>query len=146
ERRAQGEFGLVSTCAAHVTEDGKGFDGQLGVWGDHQLPGLRRLAHALKAAGTVPITQLFHGGVRSPSRLTGVQPLSASPFVEAKPGFEVPRPATAEDLDRIIAAFQAAAERSRETGFEGVEIHGAHGYLLCQFLSVIHNTRTDEWG
>jgi 2,4-dienoyl-CoA reductase-like NADH-dependent reductase (Old Yellow Enzyme family) len=146
ERRAQGGFGLVSTCAAHVTRDGQGFDGELGVWGDHQLPGLARMASALHAHGAVSLVQLFHGGVRAPSRLTGLQPLSASEFVEDKPGFEVPRAATEQDIERIVSAFREAAQRSIQAGFHGVEIHGAHGYLLSQFLSRTQNLRTDAWG
>jgi 2,4-dienoyl-CoA reductase-like NADH-dependent reductase (Old Yellow Enzyme family) len=103
ERRAAGGFGLVETCAAHVSEDGKGFDGQLGVWGDHQLPGLRALAAGLAARGALGLVQLYHGGVRSPSRLIGQQPWSASSFDEAREGFERPRPATDADLERAIA-------------------------------------------
>src|SRR5262245_5791607 len=61
ERRARGGFGMIATCAAHVSEDGKGFDGQLGVWGDHQLPGLRRLAAAIGETGALGVTQLYHG-------------------------------------------------------------------------------------
>lgn len=145
-RRARGGFGLLETCAAHVEPAGQAFDGQLGVWGDHQLPGLARVAAALASHGALSVAQLHHGGVRSPSRLTGVQPLSASAFHEDKPGFEVPRPATEADLDRLIHAFRDAARRCAAAGFGGVEIHGAHGYLLGQFLSTVHNTRSDAWG
>jgi 2,4-dienoyl-CoA reductase-like NADH-dependent reductase (Old Yellow Enzyme family) len=146
ERRARGGFGLVSTCAAHVLAEGKGFDGELGVWGDHQLPGLTKLAGALSAHGGLALVQLFHGGVRAPSRLTGVQPVSASEFVEDKPGFEVPRAATEVEIEHVVSAFREAAERSVRAGFHGVEIHGAHGYLLSQFLSRTQNLRTDGWG
>ncbi|MCB9684610.1 MAG: NADH:flavin oxidoreductase [Alphaproteobacteria bacterium] len=145
-RRAAGGFGLIETCAAHVDPEGQGFDGQLGVWGDHQLPGLTRLASAVREHGALPVAQLFHGGVRSPSRLTGVQPVSASVFDEGKPGFEIPRAATDEDLERFVHGFRDAARRCVAAGFGGVELHGAHGYLLCQFLSTVQNTRTDGWG
>ncbi|MEQ1504205.1 MAG: NADH:flavin oxidoreductase [Myxococcota bacterium] len=145
-RRAAGGFGLVATCAAHVTPDGQGWPGELGVWGDHQLPGLTALAAAIRERGAVPVAQLFHGGVRAPRDVTGVQPWSASAFTEDKPGFEVPRAATDDDLARIVAAFRDAAVRAARAGFGGVEIHGAHGYLLCQFLSRVHNVRTDGWG
>ena len=145
-RRAAGGFAIVETCAAHVSQDGKGFAGQLGVWGDHQLPGLTRLATDLAAHGALPLVQLYHGGVRSPSALTGQQPWSASSFDEAKPDFERPRPATAADLARVHADFVAAAQRSARAGFAGVELHAAHGYLFSQFLSSEMNTRDDEWG
>ncbi len=146
ERRAAGGFGLVETCAAHVSEDGKGFDGQLGVWGDHQLPGLRALAAGLAARGALGLVQLYHGGVRSPSRLIGQQPWSASSFDEAREGFERPRPATDADLERVHRDFVAAAMRARTAGFAGVELHGAHGYLFSQFLSRTMNLRSDGWG
>ncbi|MEZ4239523.1 MAG: tRNA-dihydrouridine synthase [Myxococcota bacterium] len=81
----------------------------------------------------------------SPSRLTGVQPISAVAFEEDSPGFEVPRPATAAELEEIVVAFRDAAVRAVGAGFRGVELHGAHGYLLGQFLSRL-NTRTDGWG
>lgn len=145
-RRAAGGFGLVSTCAAHVSEDGKGFDGQLGVWSDRHVEGLTTLAQALRASGAVPVVQLYHGGARSPSRLTGAQPWSASSFTEDRPDFEVPRPATEDDLQRVIAHFGDATARTRAAGFAGVELHGAHGYLLSQFLSTTMNTRGDGWG
>lgn len=144
--RAHGSFGIITTCAAHVSLDGQGWDGELGVFDDALLPGLKRLANALRSDGAVSLVQIFHGGVRAPSRLTGQQPFSASAFELDAKGFEVPREATVEDIERTIAAFADAARRCAEAGFDGVEIHGAHGYLITQFLGTISNTRTDEWG
>ncbi len=144
--RARGGFGIVTTCAAHVSRDGQGWDGELGVFEDSLLPGLKRLASALRSEGAVSLVQIFHGGVRAPSRLTGQQPFSASVFELDTKDFEVPREATVEDIERTIAAFAAAARRCAEAGFDGVEIHGAHGYLITQFLGTSSNTRTDEWG
>ena len=143
---ARTSFGIVTTCAAHVARDGQGWAGELGVYSDDLLPGLTRLATALRDAGTLALVQIFHGGVRAPSRLTGEQPFSASTFELDAPNFETPREATAEDIDRTIAAFAAAARRCAEAGFDGVEIHGAHGYLITQFLGTVTNTRTDAWG
>jgi len=143
---ARGSFGIVTTCAAHVARDGQGWDGELGVFDDALLPGLTRLAQALKAAGTLSLVQLFHGGVRAPSRLTGRQPWSASAFQLDAPRFETPRAATERDIEDTIAAFAAAARRCAEAGFDGVELHGAHGYLITQFLGTVTNTRTDAWG
>ncbi|MBK9754101.1 MAG: NADH:flavin oxidoreductase [Nannocystis sp.] len=146
ERRAAGGFAIVETCAAHVSPDGQGFPGQLGVWGDHQLPGLRALAAAIAGHGALGLVQLYHGGVRCPSALTGQQPWSASAFDEPRPNFERPRPATRADLGRVLADFVAAATRSAAAGFHGVELHAAHGYLFSQFLSSTMNQRSDEWG
>ncbi len=147
EARAKGGFGIVTTCAAFVSPDGRGWEGELGVHDDAMLPGLERLAGALRAHGALSLVQLFHGGVRAPSKLTGQQPWSASEHGEAgKKGFEVPRAATQQDIERTIEAFAAAAERADKAGFDGVELHGAHGYLLSQFLGSVSNTRDDEWG
>lgn len=143
---ARASFGIVTTCAAHVAKDGQGWDGELGVFDDAHVPGLTRLASALREAGALSLVQIFHGGVRAPSKLTGRQPWSASRFELDAPNFEVPRAATEDDIERTIDAFAQAARRSAEAGFEGVEIHGAHGYLITQFLGTITNTRTDRWG
>jgi len=145
-RRAEGGFGLVATCAAYVARDGKAWDGELGIDRDDQLPGLARLATRLRRAGAVGLVQLFHGGVRATARLTGAQVWSASTWHEDKPGFEVPRAATLDDIARVIERFAEAAERAERAGFDGVELHGAHGYLLSQFLSATMNPRTDGWG
>lgn len=144
--RARGGFGIVTTCAAHVSPDGQGWDGELGIFDDAQVPGLTRLADALRADGAASLVQIFHGGVRAPSRLTGQQPWSASSFELDAQGFERPRAATVADIERTIAAFGHAARRAAEAGFDGVEIHAAHGYLITQFLGTVTNTRTDEWG
>ncbi len=140
EMRADGGFGIVPTCAAHVTQDGQGWKGELGVWSDAHVPGLARVAASMKARGAVPMVQIFHGGLRADAKLTGERPWSAS---ETEGG---PRAATDDDLTRVIAAFGDAARRAHEAGMAGVEIHGAHGYLLTQFLSATENRRTDGWG
>jgi 2,4-dienoyl-CoA reductase-like NADH-dependent reductase (Old Yellow Enzyme family) len=92
------------------------------------------------------MVQLFHGGVRADTSLTGEPPWSASTWTEETPGFVAPRPATEADLARVIEQFAAAAARAEAAGFDGVELHGAHGYLLSQFLSRTMNPRTDGWG
>lgn len=144
--RIQGGFGIITTCAAHVAPDGQGWPGELGVFDDAHIPGLRRLATDIHAAGALGLVQIFHGGVRAPSALTGQQPWSASDFTLDVPGFEQPRAATEEDIARVIAQFAEAARRVAEAGFAGVEMHGAHGYLFSQFLGRKTNTRADGWG
>lgn len=144
--RAEGGFGLLCTCAAHVALDGQGWAGELGIYDDKLLPGLRTLAGTLRAQGGLALVQIFHGGARAPSSVTGQQPWSASAFTEDRPDFEPPRAATGEDILRVVSQFKAAAERAVAAGFDGVEIHGAHGYLLTQFLSTAQNLRDDAWG
>lgn len=145
-QRAEGGFGIVTTCAAHVRTDGQGWPGELGVFGDHLLPGLTDLAASIADAGSLGLVQIFHGGMRAPSSLTGQQPWSATAFQSDRPGLEVPRQATESDILETIEAFAAAAARCEAAGFGGVELHGAHGYLLSQFLGRNANTRDDEWG
>jgi 2,4-dienoyl-CoA reductase-like NADH-dependent reductase (Old Yellow Enzyme family) len=145
-RRADGGFGMVATCAAYVAKDGKAWDGQLGVDRDDDLEGLARLASRVQRGGSACIVQLFHGGVRATRRLTGEQVWSATEFHEDGPNFETPRAATEADIERVIGDFVAAAVRCEAAGFRGVELHGAHGYLLTQFLSATQNTRGDAWG
>jgi 2,4-dienoyl-CoA reductase-like NADH-dependent reductase (Old Yellow Enzyme family) len=144
EMRAKGGFGVVETCAAHIAKEGQGWRGELGVFEDRLVPGLERLAASIRAAGAIGLVQIFHGGLRSPSELTGHQPISATDFTA--PGAEPARAATEAEILRVIDQFRDAARRSSDAGFAGVELHGAHGYLLCQFLSQTMNTRTDGWG
>jgi 2,4-dienoyl-CoA reductase-like NADH-dependent reductase (Old Yellow Enzyme family) len=145
-RCADGGFGLIETCAAYVGLDGKAWDGELGIDSDDDLPALTRLAARLRRGGALAIIQLFHGGVRATRRLSGEQVWSASTWHEDAPTFEVPRPATQDDIARVIEQFAAAARRTQLAGFDGIELHGAHGYLLSQFLSATMNPRGDGWG
>lgn len=140
--RAEGGFGVVETCASHVTKDGQGWKGELGIFDDEHLPGLTRLANSLRSAGATSLVQIFHGGARADANVTGIRPLSASEEGQAP----LAREATPEDIERILEAFRDAAIRAHKAGFDGVELHGAHGYLLGQFLSASANRRTDEWG
>jgi 2,4-dienoyl-CoA reductase-like NADH-dependent reductase (Old Yellow Enzyme family) len=145
-RCADGGFGLIETCAAYVGLDGKAWDGELGVDRDDDIAGLTRLAARLRRGGGLAVVQLFHGGVRATQRLSGEQVWSASTWQEDGPTFEVPRVATPADLARVIEQFAAAAGRAQRAGFDGIELHGAHGYLLSQFLSTTMNPRSDGWG
>ena len=139
--RAKGGFGLVMTCAAHVQRIGQGFPGQLGVFSDDQLPGLTRLAAAIKAQGSVSSVQLHHAGLRSPEALIGERPVGPSPDAETNT-----RELSTEEVEQLTEDFIAAAVRSEKAGFDGVELHGAHGYILCAFLSPDTNRRTDRYG
>jgi 2,4-dienoyl-CoA reductase-like NADH-dependent reductase (Old Yellow Enzyme family) len=144
ELRAQGGFGVVETCAAHVALDGQGWPGALGVYDDRLSPGLGRLAAMFAREGALGIVQLFHGGLRSPQTLTRTVPWSASDH--RGPGVEHARAATEEDLARVVGQFRDAAVRCSGAGLAGVELHGAHGFLFGQFLSATMNRRTDRWG
>ena len=139
--RAEGGFGLTMTCASHVQAEGQGFAGQLGCFDDQHLDGLSRLSSAIHANDSVAIVQLHHAGRRSPKELIGTQPLSAGD--DEKMGA---RAMTTAEVEAMIAAFIAAAVRVEKAGFDGVELHGAHDYLICQFLNEDLNQRSDQFG
>lgn len=138
--RAKGGFGLTMTCAAHVQAKGQGFPGQLGVFGDEHLEGLTRLATAIKANGSRSAVQLHHAGNRSPKELVS-EVVSASDDPETGA-----RGLTTAEVEALVQDFVAAAIRAEKAGFEGAEIHGAHGYILAQFLSPEINKRDDRYG
>ena len=139
--RAQGGFGLTMTCAAHVQAIGQGFPGQLGVFGDQHLPGLTRLAAKIREEGSVAVAQLHHAGMRSPAELIGEPPVCPSDNAEFGA-----RAMTLAEVEQLRDDFIAAAVRCEKAGFQGVELHGAHGYVLAQFLSPEVNQRTDRYG
>ena len=144
-RRADGGFGIVTTAASHVMENGQGWHGEMGVWGDHHIPGLTRLAQGLRERGATSLVQIFHGGMRAPAELIGCTPISAS-INNENTGNEAAREMTSDEIEEMIEAFAAAAERCEKAGMDGVEIHGAHGYLIDQFFWEGTNQRTDSYG
>jgi len=137
--RAEGGFGMTMTCGSHVQPVGRGFFGQLGCWSDDHIPGLSRLAAAIRAAGSISALQLYHAGER------------AEPF----PGEKIVAPwenekknvraLTTDEVGQALDDFIQSAIRAEKAGFDGVEIHGAHGYLPAQFLDK-RNQREDGYG
>jgi len=136
--------GLVIVEAAAVQPDAVLNARSLGLWEDAQVPGLARIAQAIKGAGVPAVLQLVHGGARSHREDPGAERVGPSP-VALVPG-PAPRELTEAELHEIIRAFAGAAARAARAGFDGVEIHAAHYYLLSQFLSPRSNQRTDRWG
>ena len=139
--RAQGGFGLTMTAAAHVQAIGQGFPGQVGIFSDVHVPGLARLAGDIRKAGSLGVVQLHHAGMRSPAALIGEAPVCPSEDTDTGS-----RALTLDEVHQLRDDFIAAAVRADKAGFDGVEIHGAHGYVLCQFLSAETNRRTDAYG
>lgn len=139
--RAVGGFGSTMTAAAHVQAVGQGFPGQIGIFSDIHLEGLTRLAAAINETGSVSIAQLHHAGNRAPADLVGTAPVCPSDDPETGA-----RALTGEEVEEAIEAFVAAAVRAEQAGFHGVELHGAHGYLICEFLSPELNRRSDAFG
>ena len=139
--RARGGFGLTMTAAAFVERAGQAWVGQLGVSSDEHLRGLELLAHGVRSAGGISAVQLHHGGLRADASVSG-RPLVA-PWADPRAGA---RALTTDEVRQVVADFAAAAERVERAGVDGVEIHGAHGYLLCQFLDPVRNQRDDGYG
>jgi len=155
--RAAGGTGLVIAEATAVWPEGRISPGDLGLWSDDHIPGLRRITDFIHEQGSVAGIQLAHAGRKASCALPweGGKQLdlknggwetvapSAIPF---SPGERAPGMADGICIERIISGFREAAVRAAIAGFKVVEIHSAHGYLLHEFLSPISNTRTDEYG
>lgn len=145
-RRSDG-VGMVITACAYVTLSGKGFPGELGADRDEMIPSLQRLASAIKSKGAKAILQIFHGGRECPPNLVpNGDVVSAGAFSSKQNGGVVPRELTDSEVMSIISAFGEATRRAIEAGYDGIEIHGANGYLIQQFFSPHSNRRDDRWG
>ncbi|MEH7122661.1 NADH-dependent flavin oxidoreductase [Bacillus sp. JJ1773] len=150
KERANG-VGTIITACAYVSKNGKGFDGQMGIDHDGIIDGLSKLADVIHSGGAKGVVQLYHGGRLAVPRLipTGetVSASAVAPLVDR--GFynieQTPRALTTEEVYKIIKYFGDATRRTIEAGFDGVELHGATGYLLQQFVSPHSNQRTDEF-
>src|SRR3990167_8826758 len=141
-RRAEGGIALVTTEATAVDASGAPFPVALRADDDGMLEGLRRVAEAVHAHG-VPISmQLYHAGRQMSLRVSGRQPVAPSaipcPMVR-----ELPRALEGEEIPALVERFAEAAARAREAGFDAIELHGSHGYLIHQFLTPLANQRTD---
>jgi 2,4-dienoyl-CoA reductase-like NADH-dependent reductase (Old Yellow Enzyme family) len=123
---------------------------ELGVYDDRFLPGLQRLANTLHDAGALVSVQLGHGGSRARRAVSDETPIAPSRIptsvYEIEPETVVPSEMSADRIEQTTLAFVEAARRAGRAGFDLVELHGAHGYLISQFLSPAENTRTDEYG
>jgi len=155
--RAVGRAGLVMVEATAVTPEGRISPGDLGIWTDAHMEPLRRIACFVKQQGSVPGIQLAHAGRKASTQRPweGGQPLTctngawatfAPSSIPFAPNFPTPVELTIDQIGGIVEAFSAAAKRSLEAGFEIVEIHGAHGYLINEFLSPLSNHRADAYG
>ena len=139
--RAHGGYGLTMTCASHVQARGQGFPGQLGSWSDAHIAGLRRLAHDIHATGSICAVQLHHAGRRANTAVTGTA--AVGPWDDAETGA---RAMSTAEVEQVIEDFILGALRAQSAGFDGVELHSAHGYLLGQFLDVQNVQRSDGYG
>ena len=155
--RAVGGAGMVCVEATAVSPEGRITPADSGIWLDEHVPAFARLTRFIKAQGAVPGIQIAHAGRKASTAPPweggkavtlgngGWQVVapSATRFTDDYP---MPREMTAVDIEKVVADFAAAAKRSIDAGFEVVEVHAAHGYLLHEFLSPLSNRRTDEYG
>jgi len=141
---AKGGVGLIISSHAYIRQDGQASPWQIGVYKDELIPELREMAAAVHEAGGRIVMQLAHAGHFAAEKLTGQTPLVVSNYegLAKTPRKEM----TAHDIGELVAAFAEAARRAKSAGFDGVQIHSAHGYFLSQFLSPAFNRRSDNYG
>jgi 2,4-dienoyl-CoA reductase-like NADH-dependent reductase (Old Yellow Enzyme family)/thioredoxin reductase len=145
ERIARGGVGTMILEASFVRQDGRGFRHQLGLHDDSVIEGLAGLVEIAHAHGAVIGPQLYHAGRQTQSRITGQRPVAPSALPDPLMR-EAPRALEVEEIQDIVRAFADAARRAEAAGSDFVEIHGAHGYLITQFLSPFTNQREDQYG
>ncbi|MCU9613800.1 NADPH dehydrogenase NamA [Caldibacillus lycopersici] len=140
--RAVGQVGLIMVEATAVTAQGRITTKDLGIWDDQHIEGLTELVQLMKEHGSKTGIQLAHAGRKAdlPSDIVAPSPIAFSDR------YQTPKELTKSEIQEIVDAFQKAASRAKAAGFDVIELHGAHGYLLNQFLSPLTNKRSDEYG
>ncbi|MFB0566259.1 MAG: NADH:flavin oxidoreductase [Candidatus Aminicenantaceae bacterium] len=142
---AQGEIGLIITGHVYVSPHGKASPFQTGIHDDSLIKGLKRITEAVHCYPGRVFLQLSHAGRQTKPRLCKCTPLAPSPVFE--PTFKVmPKEMNSNDISRVIEDFIQAGQRAKKAGFDGVQLHLAHGYLLSSFISPYTNRRQDTWG
>lgn len=145
EAKAKGGFGMIITEDFAVMPNGKGFVRIPGLWEDSQTDTFKEFTRRIHAQGSLVVAQIYHCGRQTTSKITGEQPWA--PSADPCPlDWEIPHEMTIEEIKQVEDAFGDCARRAEEAGFDGIELHGAHGYLLAQFMSPYSNQRTDEYG
>jgi 2,4-dienoyl-CoA reductase-like NADH-dependent reductase (Old Yellow Enzyme family) len=140
------DLGLLIVEYSFVAQRGRTSLNQLGANSDELIPGLKRVADAVHGNETPITLQINHGGGATSSEITGSQPVSPSPIMHPRRGKMIPHQLTLDEIEDIIFNFRDAANRAAVADFDAVEVHGAHGFLLNQFLSPLTNRRKDEYG
>lgn len=145
ENKARGGWGLIITEDYEIDQHVGGFHQLPGLWKDEQIESHRELTERVHKHGAVILAQLYHAGRETTSEIFGRIPVAPSPVKDPTMA-EIPRELTTREIHEIIIKFADAAERAQKAGFDGIEVHGAHGYLVNSFLSGFSNKRTDEYG
>jgi 2,4-dienoyl-CoA reductase-like NADH-dependent reductase (Old Yellow Enzyme family) len=142
---ARGKVGLIMTGYTFVSPEGKQLPGKMGIHSDNFAESMTEMTSTVHDEGGKICIQLVHAGGQTDTANAGQTPLAPS-AIKTDQYPEMPAEITREDIDRIVAAFGNGARRAKEWGFDGVQLHGAHGYLINQFLSPLTNLRKDEYG
>ena len=145
-KRAEYGVGMMNFEATYIDARGRGNLFQLGLWHDDNVPAHRRLNEAVQAHGCRTLAELNHGGRNSNTHRTGLQPVGPSNCPSAIVGGHELRALTVEEIEKIVHSFREGARRAVAAGYDVINIHGAHGYLITSFLSHLYNQRTDEYG
>ncbi|KGO86652.1 NADH:flavin oxidoreductase [Flavobacterium rivuli WB 3.3-2 = DSM 21788] len=140
EQLAHANYGLIQTSASTVEAGGIAFERQLGVHSDDHLPGLTKMAEAIREGGALSAVQLHHAGHRAKPEVGGIPAPASSNTLKGI------RAITTEEVERIRDSFIAAAKRAQLAGFDGISVHGAFGWILSEFLSPNLNDRKDKYG
>ncbi len=146
ELRAKHGVGSMNFEATYIDARGRGNLHQLGLWSDENIPGHSRLNKAVQAYGCRTVAELNHGGRNANTHRTGLQPVGPSNNPFPMVGGHELHALTVDEIRDVVDGFRAGARRAAEAGYDMISIHGAHGYLITNFLSLIHNARTDEYG
>ncbi len=142
---AEGGAGLIILGHACVREDGRNRISMTGIYDDSHIPGLRKIAEAIHRYGAKAVSQINHAGRQTTPAVIGKTPIAPSAVANKVTGL-TPREMTHAEIEEMIRAFGRAARRAKAAGFDAVQIHGAHGFLISSFNSPYTNTRQDEWG
>ena len=147
EKSRGGYLSLVIIEHSYISQQGKASNGQLSIAGDRLSGNLKKLAAVIHKNGSKTVMQINHAGSETLKEIIGMAPVGPSAVINpAKKNMDIPCELSTEEIRKIINDFRQAAIRVKEAGFDGVEIHSAHGYLLDQFLSPLTNKRGDEYG
>ncbi|MDI3534838.1 MAG: hypothetical protein PWQ82_1203 [Thermosediminibacterales bacterium] len=145
EAKAKGGWGLIITEDYAIDPKGRGFSNIPGLWDDSQIESHSELTKRIHKYGTKIVAQIYHAGRQTNHFVIGSQPVAPSP-IPCPSNQEIPHELTIKEIQDMVEKFGDCALRAKKAGFDGVEIHGAHGYLIAQFMSPYSNKRTDEYG
>ncbi len=145
ETRAKGGWGLIITEACAVDPRGKGFSFMAGLWEDEQIESHRALTGQVHKHPSKIFLQIFHAGRQTSNHVIGMEPVAPSP-IPCPVKMEMPHELTIEEIHDIVERFGETALRAKKAGYDGIEIHGSHGYLVAEFMSSYSNKRTDQYG